>query len=180
MASWQEMLNQVERNIERTITDRVVNMIPEQCHNLMDYILSEVNVRGMTGNTWNGFGVGAYKDGTLMYKVLSWETLGKEPIRKTLSQGEHFHRGKTRWDDTVQEWEFTAKAGAQKALGGKLASDFMDKHRPTFTKGICFCVVSAVDYSAFLEFEAGVNLIQNQQMAIARMGAQVTEIMTGV
>lgn len=180
MTNWRESVAKVERNVQKIIEGHVAGMLPEQCNKLMNYILERVQVGGMTGNTWNGFGVGAYKDGKLMYEVLSWEVVGKAPSKESLVWGEHFRKGAKRWDDSTQEEWFTAGAGDKKAFGQELASDFMDNHRPAFTKGFCFCVVSAVDYSEFLEFETGANLLQDQQSAIESMGAKVTEIMTGV
>lgn len=139
--------------------------------NILDSVDGFENV---TGNTITGFAVGAYKDGKLVGRATSRERLPAKAVRPQLRKGEVYDLDYAYGGMMRKSYRGEAESSGEYAYDEALK--FLEEHRPRKRKGMAYIVVSAADYSKFIEVHKKGNLLTATRDLLASMGAQVGEV----
>lgn len=142
---------------------------------IIDNILDNVDgFENVTGNTITGFAVGAYRDGKLVGRATSRERLPAKAVRPQLRKGE------------VYDLDYAYGGTMRKSYRGEVESSggyaydealkFLEEHRPRKRNGMAYIVVSAADYSKFIEVHKKGNLLTATRDLLAAVGAKVSVV----
>ena len=138
-------------------------------HALIENILRLVDgFQSITGNAMTGIAVGVYLDGRLRLVVTSKDIFGEDAIMRQTWDGGELGKG-----GYAGETETSGRFASEEALR------FLNSHKPRQSKGWAYIVVSAADYSKYIETTKKGNLLTATRDLLAASGAQVSDVKSG-
>ncbi len=152
----------------------------EAGQDLIDNIISLVDgFQSVTGNVMNGFAVGAYLDGKLKCIVTSNEVLGEEALVAQLRKGQRYPLAFTWEGEELGKGGYAGETETSGRFASQEALKFLRGHKPRQSKGWAYIVVSAADYSKYIETTKKGNLLTATRDLLAAAGAQVSDVKSG-
>jgi hypothetical protein len=151
-----QVFDNLKKRCYNTAQRRMTAGLPaaiEDIHRFAREKMAELEKSDMTGNYINGFGIAIYRDGEFIACATSHEVEGKDPIQVTLTKGEKFMEGRTRYDGSTQEDTFTAPEGIHHIMADQEVVNWLRRYPPRVSKkgpSLSYRIVSIVDYAKFL------------------------------
>lgn len=113
--------------------------------------MKELKMSSMTGNYINSFGIAIYRNGKFIACATTNDLEGKDPIQFTLAEGDKFLEKQERYDNTVQQYTFTAPEGSIRHIfAHEEVVRWLRRYRPRVKKSqesLAYRVVTVVDYA---------------------------------
>lgn len=149
-------------------------------HALIENILRLVDgFQSITGNAMTGIAVGVYLDGRLRLVVTSKDIFGEDAIMRQLRKGEKYPLRQT-WDGgELGKGGYAGETETSGRFASEEALRFLNSRKPRQSKGWTYIVVSAADYSKYIETTKKGNLLTATRDLLAASGAQVSDVKSG-
>ena len=116
--------------------------------------MEELKMSSMTGNYINSFGIAIYRNGEFIACATTNDLEGKDPIQFTLAEGDKFLEKQERYDNTEQQYTFTAPEGSMRHIfAHEEVVRWLRRYRPRVKKGqesLAYRIVTVVDYAKML------------------------------
>lgn len=135
-------------------------------------------VESVTGNAITGFAIGAYLDGQLKCVATSEEALGRKAKMQQLRKGERYPYTEA-WGGAKMRKPYYGETDTGGGVASQEALRFLNSHKPRQSKGWAYIVVSAADYSKYIETTKKGNLLTATRDLLAAAGAQVSDVKSG-
>lgn len=146
---------------------------------VIDNILYNFNgIENVTGNAVTGFAVGAYLDGKLKCVATSEEALGRKANMRQLRKGERYPFAEA-WGGNKMRKPYYGETDTGGTVSSQEALKFLQSHKPRQSNGWAYIVVSAADYSKYIETTKKGNLLTATRDLLSAAGAQVSYMKSG-
>lgn len=149
---------------------------PQAARSLLDNVLSLLDgFSDVTGNTRTGIAVGVYLDGKLQSIVTSKEVYGQEAFVAQLRKGEKYPFSIT-WSGESMRKKYSGEVNTSGKFASAEAIKFLIRKKPVNRVGWAFIVVSAADYSKYIEVHKRGNILTETRDLLDASGAWVSEV----
>ena len=146
----------------------------KQLRDFTDFVMMDLGLGHMTGNTICSSGVAIYRDGEFIACATTSDIDGKGgPIHVTLKEGDVYPAGSPRYDGTTQKKPFVAEEGNRNFMANEMVVRYLRQYPPKRDKDAGL----AYKFAMYLEYNQIVGQRALLMMAdeIEARGGQITE-----